>query len=75
MAKRFACYGYAYSASALRKTIQRQNWYGACFWYSEFDRTDEISPCSVLPVLYPQKEHLTLAQKLFRREPAISRFD
>ena len=23
-------------------------------WYSEFDRTDEIAPYSVLPVLYPQ---------------------
>jgi hypothetical protein len=27
------------------------------------------------PVLYPQWEHLTLTQKLFRREPAITEFD
>ena len=26
-------------------------------------------------MLYPRKEHLTLARKLFRREPAITEFD
>src|SRR4028119_2514923 len=31
------------------------------------DRNDEISPCSSLPVLYPQGDHMTPAQKLFRR--------
>ena len=45
------------------------------FAYSEFDRSSEISPCPDLPVLYPQREHATLAQKLFRREPAITRLD
>ena len=44
-------------------------------WYSEFDRTNEISPYLVLPVLYPQGDHTTLSQKIFRREPAITRFD
>jgi len=43
--------------------------------YSEFDRTCEISPCQVLPVLYPSREHATLTQKLFRREPAITKLD
>ena len=43
--------------------------------YSEFDRCREISPCRYLPVLYPSREHLTLTQKLFRREPASTRFD
>ena len=45
------------------------------YWYSEFDRTDEVSPCSVLPVLYPQQVIQTLTLKLFRREPAITKFD
>ena len=45
------------------------------FEYSEFDRFCEISPCQNLPVLYPSKVISTLAQKLFRREPAITRFD
>ena len=44
-------------------------------WYSEFDRSNEISPCLDLPVLYPQEEHATPTQKLFRREPAITEFD
>ena len=44
-------------------------------WYSEFDKKDEISPCSFFPVLYPQREHATPTQKLFRREPAITEFD
>ena len=44
-------------------------------WYSEFDRIDEVSPYSILPVLYPQQEHQTLTLKLFRREPAITKFD
>ncbi len=44
-------------------------------WYSEFDRFREIAPCRNLPVLYPQYEHVTLALKLFRREPAITRID
>src|SRR3989344_4991104 len=52
------------------KKVRRVN-----FWYSEFDRFREIAPCRNLPVLYPQKKHLTLALKLFRREPAITRFD
>ena len=43
--------------------------------YSEFDRSCGISTCQDLPVLYPQKVHSTLAQKLFRREPAITRLD
>jgi hypothetical protein len=41
----------------------------------EFDKFREIAPCRNFPVLYPQKKHVTLAQKLFRREPAITRFD
>lgn len=45
------------------------------FQYSEFDRSRGISTCRDLPVLYPQKVHLTLAQKLFRREPAITKLD
>ena len=44
-------------------------------WYSEFDRIRVISDCRILPVLYPQREHTTQARKLFRREPAITRFD
>ena len=28
-----------------------------------------------LPVLYPQRDHATPTQKLFRREPAITEFD
>jgi len=48
---------------------------GVYSWYSEFDSIDEISPCSILPVLYPQEVNQTLTQKLFRREPAITRFD
>ena len=44
-------------------------------WYSEFDKKDEISPCSFFPVLYPQREHATPTLKLFRREPAITEFD
>src|SRR3989344_3190348 len=44
-------------------------------WYSEFDRINEIAPCLILPVLYPREKHQTPAQKLFRREPAITRFD
>jgi len=47
----------------------------ASFWYSEFDRFRDLSTCRDLPVLYPQKKHTTLAQKLFRREPAITKFD
>ena len=43
--------------------------------YSEFDRKDEISPCSFLPVLYPLWERVTPTLKLFRREPAITEFD
>ena len=43
------------------------------FRYSEFDRSRDVSTCRDLPVLYPLKVHLTLAQKLFRREPAITR--
>jgi hypothetical protein len=43
--------------------------------YSEFGRRDEISPYSNLPVLYPLEEHLTLYLNIFRREPAISKFD
>src|SRR3989344_1490492 len=35
----------------------------------------DIAACPILPVLYPQRKHLTLALKLFRREPAITRFD
>ena len=45
------------------------------FPYSEFDRSRGLSLCRDLPVLYPGKEHMTLAQKLFRREPAITRLD
>ena len=45
------------------------------FRYSEFDRSRDVSTCRDLPVLYPQKVHQTLAQKLFRREPAITRLD
>jgi hypothetical protein len=45
------------------------------YWYSEFDKKDEISPCSSFPVLYPQREHATPTLKLFRREPAITEFD
>jgi len=45
------------------------------FRYSEFDRNDEVSPYSFLPVLYPRKVHPALTQKLFRREPAIAKFD
>ncbi len=44
------------------------------YWYSEFDRTSDLSVCPVLPVLYPQYEHATQARKLFRREPAITGF-
>ncbi len=44
-------------------------------WYSEFDRNDEVSPYSFLPVLYPQQVIQTLTLKLFRREPAITKFD
>ena len=43
--------------------------------YSEFDRSCGISTCQDLPVLYPPRVNLTLAQKLFRREPAITRLD
>ncbi len=43
--------------------------------YSEFDRSCDISICQDLPVLYPRRVHSTLAQKLFRREPAITRLD
>ena len=53
----------------------RSNCRAINFWYSEFDRSDEVSPYSHLPVLYPQKEHATLTLKLFRREPAITKFD
>ena len=45
------------------------------FGYSEFDRSRDLSTCQDLPVLYPPKVISTLAQKLFRREPAITRFD
>ena len=45
------------------------------YWYSEFDKKDEISPCSFFPVLYPRWEHTTPTLKLFRREPAITEFD
>ena len=45
------------------------------FLYSEFDRFCDLSTCQNLPVLYPRKVNTTLAQKLFRREPAITRFD
>ena len=45
------------------------------FEYSEFDRFCDLSTCQNLPVLYPSKVISTLAQKLFRREPAITRFD
>ena len=45
------------------------------FEYSEFDRFCDLSTCQNLPVLYPSKVITTLAQKLFRREPAITRFD
>ena len=44
-------------------------------WYSEFDKSNEISPCLLFPVLYPQREHATPTLKLFRREPAITEFD
>ncbi len=44
-------------------------------WYSEFDKKDEISPCSSFPVLYHLWDHSTPTQKLFRREPAITEFD
>ena len=44
-------------------------------WYSEFDKNNEISPCLLFPVLYPQREHATPTLKLFRREPAITEFD
>ena len=44
-------------------------------WYSEFDKKREISPCRFFPVLYPQGDHATPTQKLFRREPAITEFD
>ncbi len=45
------------------------------YWYSEFDKSNEISPYLLFPVLYPQREHATPTQKLFRREPAITEFD
>ena len=45
------------------------------YWYSEFDKKNEISPCFFFPVLYPQREHTTPTLKLFRREPAITEFD
>ena len=45
------------------------------FWYSEFDWNDEIAPYSFHPVALPPKERKTLALKLFRREPAITKFD
>ena len=45
------------------------------FGYSEFDRSRDLSTCQDLPVLYPPKVISTLALKLFRREPAITRFD
>ena len=43
--------------------------------YSEFDKSDEISPYSLFPVLYPLWERMTPTLKLFRREPAITEFD
>ena len=43
--------------------------------YSEFDRSCELSPCQDLPVLYPSGERATLCLNIFRREPAITRFD
>ena len=45
------------------------------YWYSEFDKNNEVSPYLFFPVLYPQREHTTPTQKLFRREPAITEFD
>ena len=45
------------------------------YWYSEFDRFSGLSTCLDLPVLYPQQEHMTRTQKLFRRKPAITEFD
>jgi hypothetical protein len=44
-------------------------------WYSEFDKFLHLAASRNFPVLYPQREHTTLVQKLFRREPAIARFD
>ena len=45
------------------------------FWYSKFDWSNGLSTYLDHPELYPQKERTTLALKLFRREPAITRFD
>ena len=45
------------------------------FRYSEFDWFAEITPCANHPVLYPRKVQRTLSQKIFRREPAITKFD
>ena len=44
-------------------------------WYSEFGKSGEPKPYSDYPVLYPQWEHITLYLNIFRREPAITRFD
>jgi len=44
-------------------------------WYSKFDWSNGISTYLDHPELYPHKEHATLALKLFRREPAITKFD
>ena len=44
-------------------------------WYSEFDRVSDLSACPILPVLYPQRVILTLCLNIFRREPAITKFD
>src|SRR3989344_5907592 len=44
-------------------------------WYSEFDRISGLSTCPNLPVLYPHIQFATRTQKLFRREPAITKFD
>ena len=43
--------------------------------YSEFDRSRDLATFRDLPVLYPGRVRLTLAQKLFRREPAITKLD
>ena len=43
--------------------------------YSKFDWSNGLSTYLDHPELYPQEEHTTLALKLFRREPAITKFD
>ena len=44
-------------------------------WYSEFDRSVGLSAFTNHPVLYPHDYVTAPVVKLFRREPAITRFD